>query len=143
MLVLLFFLSITYLNAQVKLNYTIEQAWYRMNEMYSQETDMNLFGITDYWQSPPVFYLNGVGDCEDFAIAIMLLTGDDKVTLQAVRLTFYPDRWHMIVKLTKFLWLDPTAPGRYLTKANVLEYGYTYTYHEVLDILQNAPIRIR
>ncbi|MDD4436452.1 MAG: transglutaminase-like cysteine peptidase [Tissierellia bacterium] len=32
-------------------------------------SDYRQFLVKDYWQTPEEFFINGAGDCEDFAIA--------------------------------------------------------------------------
>lgn len=77
----------------------LDEAWKKVASMkYTPESQTD-----DYWKSPAEFFQDGGGDCEDFAIALVYLLGEDAkmVTIRVTSATV-----HAIVRY-KNIWIEP------------------------------------
>lgn len=58
------------------------------NYSIKQSTDMEVWGVEDYWATPEETLAKGAGDCEDFAIAKMFHAMDLGVSPDKLRLEY-------------------------------------------------------
>jgi predicted transglutaminase-like cysteine proteinase len=64
------------------------------NQRLVQSTDVQTWGVSDYWASPMEFFYQGQGDCEDFAIAkyyALVTLGVPAEKLRLVYVNLQPD----------------------------------------------------
>jgi len=64
------------------------------NRQLMQSTDIQTWGVNDYWASPMEFFYQGRGDCEDFAIAkyyALVTMGVPVEKLRLVYVNYQPD----------------------------------------------------
>ena len=63
----------------------------QVNAMFNTmqyRTDMEMHGISDYWDTPQEFVERGAGDCEDFAIAKYFMLIESGISPERVKLAF-------------------------------------------------------
>jgi len=81
--------------------------------------------IIDYWKSPIEFESDGGGDCEDFAVYLMYLLGDESEFVGFMR----EDGLHAIVRY-KGLLIEPQI---FMTTLSDVEIARVYSYREVMQ----------
>ncbi|MCP3899837.1 MAG: transglutaminase [Desulfobacteraceae bacterium] len=112
-----------------------------INRFFNQmpyQSDIRLWGKSDYWASRLQFLGKGAGDCEDFAVAkfltlIQLGVSKEKLFLTYVKAIGYPEVAHMVVSYYKTPGTIPFILDNYnkqilpATKRNDLVPVYSFT----------------
>jgi hypothetical protein len=99
----------------------LDVAWKKVSSMKYINDNAN------YTKSPIEFFKDGGGDCEDFAVALMYLLGEDS--------TFVSLEGHAILKWHN-KYLEPQIYGKMYDKDN-LDIEYTVTYDQMMFVVTN------
>lgn len=87
----------------------LEKANHFFNSRIRFATDMEIWGVEDYWATPFEFLGKGAGDCEDFAIAKYFTLRAMGVSDEKLRITYVKALQYNIHHMVLTYFSDPTA----------------------------------